>query len=166
MAGDTFGDGLARSLAGVTRLAVLGIGDDLDPRDRTGVLAAILVAELERPNVHVFLTGTMPENYTGALRALKPSHVLLFDAADMGVPPGSLGLLRPEQVKGQRYSTHAMPLSVLMDYMEKELGCAVVLVGVQPDPAMPGTEAAPSKELAKGLRRLKTAVSKATRGLF
>ena len=166
MAGDGFGDALGRSLAGVTRLAVLGIGDDLDPRDRTGVLAAILVAELERPNVHVFLTGTMPENYTGALRTLKPSHVLLLDAADMAMPPGSLGLLHPEKVKGQRYSTHAMPLSLVMDYMEKELGAAVVLVGIQPDPGRPGDEGAPSKDLARGLRRLKSGVSKATRGLF
>ena len=166
MAGEAFADTLARSLAGVTRLAVLGIGDDLDLRDRTGVLGAILVAELERPNVHVYLTGTMPENYTGALRALKPSHVLMLDAADMGMPPGSLGLLHPETVKGQRYSTHAMPLSLVMEYLEKELGAGVVLVGIQPDPARPGDQGAPSKDLAKGLRRLKSAVSKATRSLF
>jgi hydrogenase 3 maturation protease len=90
----------------------------------------------------------------------------MLDAADMAAAPGSLGLLRPEQVKGQRYSTHAMPLSLVMDYLEKELGAAVVLVGIQPDPVRPGDEGAPSKNLAKGLRRLKSAVSKATRSLF
>jgi hydrogenase 3 maturation protease len=90
----------------------------------------------------------------------------MLDAADMGMPPGALGLLHPEKVKGQRYSTHAMPLSLVMEYMETELGAGVVLVGIQPDPARPGDESPPSKDLAKGLRRLKSAVSKATRSLF
>ncbi len=159
---------LERALAGATRIAVLGIGDDLNPLDRPGIIAAILIHALERPNVTVFLAGTMPENYTGGLRELGPSHVLMVDAAEMGLPPGSLGLIHPGQVRGRRFSTHAMPLTLVIEYIESDLGARVVLVGVEPDAAAPTDDAgaALSPAVMAGLQRLRSAFSKATRGMW
>jgi len=170
MATDPFESEFARALAGATRIAVLGIGDDVDPRDRPGILAAILIHGLERPGVTTFLAGTMPENFTGGLRELRPSHIVMIDAADMGHPPGSLGLLHPAQVRGQRFSTHAMPLSLVIEYLEKELGAAVVLVGVQPDATAPGGASAmgavASPEVMAGLERLRAVFSRSTQGMW
>ncbi len=159
---------LQRALAGATRIAVLGIGDDLNPLDRPGILAAILIHALERPGVTVFLAGTMPENFTGGLRELRPSHVVMIDAAEMGLPPGSVGLIHPGQVRGQRFSTHAMPLALVMEYIQEELGARVVLVGVEPDAALPtdDADAAMSPAVMAGLERLRSAFSKATRGMW
>jgi hydrogenase 3 maturation protease len=159
---------LQRALAGATRIAVLGIGDDLNPLDRPGILAAILIHALERPNVTVFLAGTMPENFTGGLRELGPSHVVMIDAAEMGLPPGSVGLLHPAQVRGQRFSTHAMPLTLVIEYVDKEIGARVVLVGVQPDAVAPAEEeeTALSPAVIAGLRNLQAAFLKATRGMW
>ncbi len=165
---ERFEEAFVRSLSGATRIAILGIGDDLNPLDRPGIVAAILIHELERPNVHVFLAGTMPENFTGGLRALRPTHVLMIDAAEMGMPPGSLGIVHPGQVRGQRFSTHAMPLTLVIEYLETDLGATVVLVGVQPDAAAPTDEtgAALSPAVMDGLQRLRAAFSKATRGMW
>ncbi|OGS50805.1 MAG: hypothetical protein A3K65_08450 [Euryarchaeota archaeon RBG_16_68_12] len=164
---DGFEGALQRALGGASRIAVLGIGDDLNPLDRPGILGAILVHGLERPDVTVFLAGTMPENFTGGLRELRPSHVVMVDAADMGLPPGSLGVIHPAQVRGQRFSTHAMPLSLVIEYIERDIGARVVLVGVQPDPVpADAPEAAPSPAVMAGLRRLRTAFSRATRGMW
>ncbi len=159
---------LERALAGATRIAVLGIGDDVNPLDRPGIVAAVLIHALERPDVTVFLAGTMPENFTGGLRDLAPSHVLMIDAAEMGLPPGGLGLIHPGQVRGQRFSTHAMPLTLVIEYVEQEIGAKVVLVGVEPDKASPTDEpaAALSPAVMAGLQRLRTAFSKATRGMW
>jgi len=161
-------DALALHLASATRIAILGIGDDLNPRDRPGIIAALLVHELGVPNVTIFLTGTMPENYTGALRTLRPSHVVLIDAAEMGLPPGSLGIIHPELVRGQRYSTHAMPLSLVIEYLERELGATVLLIGVQPDTAPPTApvEAGLSAAVMDGLYGLRRAFRRATRGMW
>ncbi len=161
-------DALAHHLASATRIAILGIGDDLNPRDRPGIIAALLVHELGVPNVTIFLTGTMPENYTGALRKLRPSHVVLIDAAEMGLPPGSLGIIHPERVRGQRYSTHAMPLSLVIEYLEGELGAMVLLIGVQPDAAPPTApiEAGLSTAVMDGLYDLRRAFRRATRGMW
>ena len=170
MAADPFESEFARAVAGATRIAVLGIGDDLDPRDRPGILGAILIHGIERPGVTTFLAGTMPENFTGGLRELRPSHIVMIDAADMGHPPGSLGLIHPAQVRGQRFSTHAMPLSIVIEYLEKELGATVVLVGVQPDETAPAGEAATaavaSPEVMAGLERLRDVFSRSTRGMW
>jgi len=158
---------LQRALARATRIAVLGVGDDLNPLDRPGIMAAILIHTLERPDVTVFLAGTMPENFTGGLRELRPSHVVMIDAADMGQPPGSVGLIHPAQVRGQRFSTHAMPLTLVIEYIEKEIRAKVVLVGVQPDAVAPtDEEAALSPAVMAGLQRLKRAFSKGTRGMW
>src|SRR3989304_4200240 len=159
-----FEDDLALHIGGATRIAILGVGDDLNPRDRPGILAALLIHELGVPNVTVFLTGTMPENYTGALRALRPSHIVLLDSAEMGKTPGSLGIIHPERVRGQRFSTHAMPLSLVIEYLERELAARVLLVGVQPDAALPAgpAEAAPSAAVMDGLYLLRRALGRAT----
>ncbi len=163
-----FEDDLAQGLSGATRIAVLGVGDDLNPLDRPGIIGAILVSELERPNVSVFLAGTMPENYTGALRQLRPSHVVILDAAGMGLPPGSVGIVHPAGIRGQRFSTHSLPLSLVIEYLEKEIGATVVLIGIQPDATVPtaGAEAGLSRQVIDGLYRLRTAFSKATRNLW
>ncbi|HKZ63360.1 MAG TPA: hydrogenase maturation protease [Thermoplasmata archaeon] len=165
---DPFADALSRHLAGATRIAILGIGDDLNPRDRPGILAALLVHELGVPNVTVFLTGTMPENYTGALRGLRPSHVVLIDAAEMGEAPGSVGLIHPARVRGQRFSTHAMPLTLVIEYLEGELGARVLLIGVQPDatPAIAPVESELSAAVMGGLYDLRRAFGRAVRGMW
>ena len=159
---------LARRLGGATRIAVLGIGDDLNPRDRVGIVAALFLHALEVPEVTCYLTGTMPENFTGALRELGPSHVLMIDAADLGEAPGSVGIIHPARVRGQRFSTHAMPLTLVIEYIEEEVGAEVILVGIQPDP-LPPTEDEPvgfSPAVQGGIRRVQDAFSKATRGMW
>lgn len=168
MATGDFEAGLARRLAGATRIAVLGIGDDLNPLDRPGIVGAILIHEIERPNVTVFLTGTMPENYTGAIRNLRPSHVLMIDTADMGLSPGSLGIVHPAKIHGQRFSTHMMPLSLVIEYLEKELDTTVVLVGIQPDPVAPseGIQTPFSLHVVEGLLRLRDAFSRTTQSMW
>lgn len=165
---EAFARQLPRRLAGATRIAVLGIGDDQNPLDRAGVLAAIMIHELEQPNVTVFLTGTMPENYTGALRELRPSHVLMIDTADMEEKPGTLGIIHPGQIRGQRFSTHAMPLSLVIEYIEAELSAPVVLVGIQPDPVAPTALDAPpaSEAVMEGIAALRRAFQGATRDLW
>lgn len=123
---------LARELRGARLVAVVGVGDELEPHDRDGLRAARDVDALRLPRVRVVEGGAMPENVTGTLRRLAPSHVVLVDAARMGRPPGEAVLLDAARATGQRFSTHAMPLSTLADYLRDELGARVLLVGIEP----------------------------------
>jgi len=115
------------------RLAIVGIGDELIPHDRPGMYAA---RELEQQQIHgvkVFFAGTVPESITGPLRRYRPGYVLFLDAADIGARPGTIAVIEPEQVQAGLISTHVLPLSVVMDYIEQEISTGVTLLGIQPD---------------------------------
>ena len=60
-------------------------------------------------------------------------HVLFLDAADMGARPGTIAVIEPERIPVSLVSTHVLPLSVVMDYVERETGAGVTLLGIQPD---------------------------------
>ncbi len=128
-----FEESLADRLRGAARVAVVGVGDELLPADRIGMVAAREVQALRLPGVGVHLAGTLPESFTGPIRRGRPDHVVLLDAADMGTRPGTVAILSSGEVRGARLSTHALPLTVLISYLEETMGVPVTLVGVQPD---------------------------------
>jgi hydrogenase 3 maturation protease len=124
---------LQRRIKKARRLAIVGIGDELLPPDRPGMYAAKDIERQQLPGVHVFFAGTVPESVTGPLRRYRPGHVLFLDAADMGVRPGTIAVIEPEQIQASLISTHVLPLSVVMDYVEQEIDAGVTLLGIQPD---------------------------------
>ena len=115
------------------RLAIVGIGDELIPPDRLGMYAARAIEQRQFPDVSVFLADTVPESITGSLRRYRPVHVLFLDAADMGAQPGTIAVIEPERIQASLITTHVLPLSVVMDYIEREIGAGVTLLGIQPD---------------------------------
>jgi hydrogenase 3 maturation protease len=76
--------------------------------------------------------GLAPENFSGSLRSFKPNIILLMDAADMAEPPGCLAALDWQSAGGFGASTHLQPLSTFGEYLSIELGCDLVLLGIQP----------------------------------
>ncbi len=134
---------LGAALHGARRVFVLGIGMDWKSDDRLGnVLARELGRRLPaaaRSGVRVIAGGEAPENFTGAARAFAPSHVLLLDAVDHGLAPGSAFLAAAEDIAAGDMTSHHLPLKLLMRFLAGSLPCRVVLVGVQPKTLMPGT---------------------------
>lgn len=132
------------SLQQAHSLAVVGIGSDLRGDDIAGLLvlrnlrAAISKLKNIRAEasarIRLFDGGTAPENLTGEIARFKPSHVLLVDAADLGLKPGAAKLIDPEAVAGMSFSTHVLPLSILADYLKSVLPCQVIILGIQPGP--------------------------------
>ncbi len=118
-------------------MAVVGIGDDLSPTDRLGMDAARFLDGQHLPGVKVFLAGTVPENITGPLRRYHPNCTLFLDAADSGARPGSVVLITPERVGANLVTTHVLPLTVVIEYVEKETGSPSTLLGIQPDLSRP-----------------------------
>jgi hydrogenase 3 maturation protease len=130
---------LRRRLGNARRIALVGIGDELSPADRLGMVAAREIEKMDIPRARVFLAGTVPESMTGPLRNFHPDHVILFDAADMGVLPGTIMVIDPEQISGNLLSSHVLPLSVVMEFIEQDSQTKVTLLGIQPDMTRPET---------------------------
>ena len=137
---------LAKRLEGVRRLVVLGIGDELLPADRLGILAAREIQALRLKDVLVLLAGTTPESFTAPVRRFRPDRVLLLDAADLGARPGTVCLIAPGRVAGARLSTHALPLTVVMGYIEETAKAPAILVGIQPDLPAQGPSPTPAEQ--------------------
>lgn len=121
------------------RIAILGIGNELNGDDAAGVLAAReLRAALDSSGtpyaerVLIVEAGPSPESFGGPLRRFRPDLVLLLDAAELGAPPGTVAWVDWVGAHGMSASTHTMPPTMFARYLVEELGCRVVLVGIQP----------------------------------
>jgi hydrogenase 3 maturation protease len=128
---------LRHRLINSQRIAIVGIGDVLSPLDRLGMYAAGEIEKLDLPHVNVFLAGTVPESITGNLRKYQPDHVIFLDSADMGILPGSIEVIEPESTQVNLVSSHVLPLAVVMEFIEKDTGSRVTLLGIQPDITRP-----------------------------
>jgi len=116
------------------RIAVMGIGHELQGDDAAGVLIARRLQTLIRPSEErlILCTGPAPENFCGALRRFEPDLVLMIDAAQMDEAPGTVRLIPYQDVTGVGASTHTLPLHILASYLTSELGCEITLLGIQP----------------------------------
>jgi len=147
-----------RSVAGARGggVVLLGIGSELRSDDGAGIRVAERVEALRLPGVTALAGGSAPENLTGEIRRLSPSLLIIVDAADMALPPGTVRLLEPAEIGGMAFSTHTLPLTVLADYLQKETGCSVLILGIQPrslefDGALSAEAASAVEEIVQAL---------------
>ena len=128
-------------------MLVMGIGNVLKGDDGVGpyvvgLLKGVVDAADEgrlSGRIDAIDCGTVPENYTGTIRRLHPDHLVLVDAADMGLQAGSVRTIAADMIGALGLSTHSMPLSMFMSYVEDLVG-RVTLVGIQPDSMQLGAE--------------------------
>ncbi len=115
------------------RLAVMGVGNELNGDDAAGVAVARALKKpfAGRPRLLLIEAGPAPENFTGPLRRFAPQMVLIVDAANMGLEPGSVRWIEWQDTDGLSASTHSLPPSVLAAYLIHEIGCRVALLGIQ-----------------------------------
>jgi len=139
---DELRDTLEAELSGWKKIVVLGIGNELRSDDGLGLRAAKRLKTVLAgiTGVEVLATGTSPENFTGLLRRLAPSHILLLDALESGDRPGTIKFVKSHQIEEVMPSTHTLPLYVLAKYLEQQLGSKVLLLGIQPNILASGTE--------------------------
>jgi hydrogenase 3 maturation protease len=145
---------LGEELSGWKRIVILGIGNEFSGDDGLGSRAALKLkrALSNTPRIDVIATGTSPENFTGLLRKLSPSHVVLIDAAELGETAGAIELIEPHRIEKRIPSTHTMPLYMLTEYLEQELGAKVLILGIQPESLSFGTTV--SSEVGVSIDRL------------
>jgi hydrogenase 3 maturation protease len=118
-------------ISGAKKLAILGIGNELRTDDGLG---PFIVENLnfEDSSVLIENVGSVPEAFTRPLAEFGAERIIMVDAADMQKQPGHVELVTKERIGGIALSTHSMPLSFLMIYLEQETCGRTILLGVQP----------------------------------
>ncbi len=117
------------------RIAIVGIGAELNGDDAVGLLTARKLKSVfaQQENLLVLEGGTLPESTSGPLRRFSPGLVIFIDAADQGDPPGRISFIDVKSIGGSSFSTHSMPLSLMIEFLAEELNCGMLLIGVQPE---------------------------------
>ena len=131
MSGKNIEDELQDFIRGAKKIAILGIGNDLRSDDGLG-LYIIERLSIDDPRVMIENVGSVPEGFARNLAEFGAERVIMVDAADMMKPPGHTELVTKDRIGGINISTHSMPLSFLMMYLEQETGGKTVLIGIQP----------------------------------
>jgi hydrogenase 3 maturation protease len=129
--GQNIEDELRDFIRGAKKIAILGIGNDLRSDDGLG-LYIIERLSIDDPRVMIENVGSVPEGFARNLAEFGAERVIMVDAADMMKPPGHTELVTKDRIGGINISTHSMPLSFLMMYLEQETGGKTVLIGIQP----------------------------------
>lgn len=148
----SFVNELKNWLGACPKLVVLGIGNPLRGDDALGLDILKILKGKVPTSVRLIECQTTPENFAGKIERLKPSHVLIIDAAYFGANPGGARLVPTEEIAGIAVSTHAMPLYMLAEILKNSIGAKVVLLGVQPKIVDFGEELSP--ELVVALKKI------------
>ena len=116
------------------RTAVCGIGNRIRGDDGAGPeIVDHLRNTLEESGDLLLLDcESAPENVLGDIQNFKPDKVILIDAVDIGKAPGTIGIVDIHSIKKQAMSTHKLPISMFIDYLQTRMKFKLIFVGVQP----------------------------------
>lgn len=115
------------------RVAVCGVGNRIRGDDGIGPEAIeALRGDVQDRDVLLLDCEQAPESFLGKLQSFSPEKVILIDAVDLGKPPGSIGMVDIHTIKKQVMSTHKLPLSLFMDYLQARMKFKLLFIGVQP----------------------------------
>lgn len=109
---------------------VLGIGNSLHSDDGAGPYLCSLLKKYD--NIISFDCATAPENFTGAVRKIKPDLLIIADAAVMGLSPGDCRIIPNEKLADTAIGTHSLSLNHLVNFL---FDCAgrIAVIGIEPE---------------------------------
>ncbi|MFH0791388.1 MAG: hydrogenase maturation peptidase HycI [Candidatus Omnitrophota bacterium] len=128
---------LKNRLQSARRIAVLGIGSELRGDDAAGILVVKRIEKYRgrlgrQRGIKGFYGGTAPENITGQIKKFKPTHLIIVDSADTAGKAGKISLIEPEQEAVVFFSTHRLPVKILIKYLLTSIDCKIILIGIKP----------------------------------
>lgn len=107
---------------------LLGVGNDIRGDDAVGEL---VVREFDSEEWDTIDCGSVPENHITLIEEGEYDKVVIIDAAKMGLEPGEIRIVPREHLGVFTMSTHALPISTVMDFLDRKVK-EVYLIGIQP----------------------------------
>jgi len=133
------------------KLAVLGIGNTIRGDDGLGIFIVKSIVrhytdKYPQQNLNInkevnkifdkvilINCGTVPENFTNVLKEEKPDKIVFIDAAVMGEKPGTVKLIDVRDIYRVGFSTHTLPLNVIVKYLTRYIDSEILIVGMEPE---------------------------------
>jgi hydrogenase 3 maturation protease len=71
--------------------------------------------------------------YLGKVVKESPDTILIVDAVQIGGEAGSIGILDPEELTTPFFTTHDLPLRLLLEQLRTITNARIYVLGVQPE---------------------------------
>jgi hydrogenase 3 maturation protease len=127
---------IRKEIRAAGRVLILGVGNPARGDDAAGPACAGRLHRLmrgkARSGLKILRGFETPENRTGEIRKFNPGLVLIFDSAQGPFPPGAVFIVEKNKIENEGASTHRISLALLVSYLEKTIGCRVIVLGIQP----------------------------------
>ena len=118
---------------GAKKVVVAGIGNPIRLDDKVGLIIVDGLRGKVADRVLLLECETVPERYFPEIERFRPTHVLLIDAAFMGLKPGEANLVDAEKlVASTAISSHIMPLKIFCSYVRQATNAKIALLLVEP----------------------------------
>jgi hydrogenase 3 maturation protease len=133
-AGDAPGAGFLPDGEGahMSRQVLLAVGNGMMGDDGAGALLVKMMMQEPLEGWEALNGGSAPENVLHRVRELSPQQVLVVDAADMDLPPGSVRRIQDELLENPFFmTTHTLPLTFVIEAL-RDFVPTVDLLGIQP----------------------------------
>ena len=115
------------------RLVIIGVGNTLRHDDNVGIeVVRRLKKTLVRDTILLIESESIPENFIEPIVRFNPSHILIIDAALLGLEPGTVKLSNFSEVTTVSISTHTLPIQLFCSYLSKVTTSKIGLLLIQP----------------------------------
>jgi len=123
-------------LSNAEKVVVAGIGNPIRMDDFVGTKIVQDLQGQVSEKVYLIECEVVPENFIQKIVDFDPTHILLIDAAILGLEPGDSRLVKPERLAVfLAYSTHALPLRIFCEYLAKTTKAKIALLLIEPKKA-------------------------------
>jgi len=134
---------------GSRKVVIAGLGNPIRTDDYVG-LKVVEQLKGKLPNTVLLLEAeTVPESYLSDVEEFEPSHVLIIDAANLGLKSGQARLVDVEMTANySAITTHLLPLRIFCEYIKQATGAKIALLLIEPGSMAFGEGLTPKVEAA------------------
>lgn len=124
---------LRKWLLAAEKVVIAGIGNPIRMDDFVGVKIVQNLLGRVSGKVYLIECETVPEAFIQQIVDFDPTHVLLIDAALLGLKPSESRLVKPEKLTVYpAFSTHMLPLRIFCEYLAKTTKAEIALLLIEP----------------------------------
>jgi hydrogenase 3 maturation protease len=124
---------LKKWLADAEKVVIAGIGNPIRMDDFVGVKIVQDLKGKVSEKVYLIECETVPESFLQPIVEFNPTHVLLIDAAILGLKPGATRLIDPGRIADfPAISTHILPLRLFCEYITATTRAKIALLLIEP----------------------------------
>ncbi len=124
---------LEKWFVGAEKTVIAGIGNPIRQDDYVGLKIVETLQGKVPAKVCLLECETVPESYLLDIVQFKPTHVLLIDAAFLGLKPGAASLFETEKIVDYpAITSHLLPLKIFCEYIKQATGAKIGLLLIEP----------------------------------